>query len=94
MPKEESEQKVQEFENSVAKELERNQAELESRLIKQHLKWVLPWFQSMKATELLHYTQIHAVHFFSLFGPVFRLLLLSLTFLSSFLPSLARDNSH
>ena len=61
--KEESDQTVQEFEDNVAKSLEHTQTEMESRLIKQHLKWILPWFQMMKATELLQHSQIHGVSF-------------------------------
>jgi len=61
MPKEESEKIMQEYEQNIMKELERKQTELENRLIKQRLKWILPWFQKIRATELMHYIQLQSM---------------------------------
>jgi len=54
---------VSEYEENVTKNLEESQTELESRLIKQRLKWILPWFQSMRGVELTQYAQLHSVCF-------------------------------
>lgn len=32
---------------------------MERRLLSNRLKWIMPWFFQMKATELLQYTQAH-----------------------------------
>jgi len=59
--KEDADKLLQEYEQGITEALEQGQTVLESRLIRQHLKWVLPWFQTVRATELVQFTQVHAV---------------------------------
>ena len=40
-------------------DLQAEQAELERRLLSNRLKWIMPWFYQLKATELMQYTQVH-----------------------------------
>jgi len=61
MSKEESNQIVKEFEEKVMTNIREAQKEVEDRQIKQRLKWIVPWHQSMKSTEMLQYNQLHSV---------------------------------
>ena len=44
---------------SLFEDLQAEQTELERRLLSNRLKWIMPFFYQLKATELLQYTQVH-----------------------------------
>jgi len=61
LSKEEVKKLHDEFDMKAMYELSYKQEELENRLIKQRLKWLLPWLQKMASMEQIHLLEIQSL---------------------------------